>query len=358
MGPTARWLLADGLPTQHTAPTAALDAAAFEALWASCSDHSLQGLLIAAVAANRLPATAEQRARVAELELSLTVRRAAYDDAILGPLELLDQAGIEVRLLKGAALRHCDYPDEQLRPTTDLDLLVRGDSIDAAVATLVAAGGHLVNPEPAPGFRSRVGKGATVSTRGGPEVDLHRLLTWGPFGVRLPPEELWRTARPCPVGDTEWLTLGREETLLHLCAHLLVLGDRRAREWRDVAQLLLHPDLDPVRARFLATRWGQQTLLATAVRGVSTVLAIDPRHVPLHDWAVGYHAPVIDRLWERMERPDDPLPGLEQVAVLAELRGARARALLVRANVAPLPDTDAPALRRLANAGRALLRRR
>ncbi len=61
---------------------------------------------------------------------------------------MLDDAGIDLRLLKGPALAALDYPDVQQRPTGDLDLLVRAEQIDRAVEVLVAAGGTWTDPEP------------------------------------------------------------------------------------------------------------------------------------------------------------------------------------------------------------------
>ncbi len=84
--------------------------------------------------------------------------------------------------------------------------------------------------------------------------------------------------------------LGLEETLLHVALHLLVLGTVRAREVRDVGQLLCSPDLDVERLLVLARRWGQEAVLATAVLMADRELSLrarEPSAVGLGDRVPG-----------------------------------------------------------------------
>ena len=173
---------------------------------------------------------------------------------------------------------------------------------------------------------------------GGVEVDLHRLLVWGPIGVRVPTDELWRTSRSFVLDGRSLSTLGLEETLLHACCHLLVAGWRRALTLRDVAQLLVAPDLDPERATGLARRWGGESVLAVGVLLAAAELELTDE-VPLLDWARGFRTTWRDRLWLRVERPDDPVPGLEAVGTFVELRTWRERAMLLQAAARPRPGT-------------------
>ena len=145
---------------------------------------------------------------------------------------------------------------------------------------LVAAGGTWIDPEPVGDYVRLAGKGATVMMPDGLEVDLHRILVWGPFGVRVPDEELWANRREFLFAGVPRDGLGREETLLHVALHLLVLGTVRAREVRDVGQLLCSPELDVERLLVLARRWGQEAVLATAIRMADRELAARPRQPP------------------------------------------------------------------------------
>lgn len=334
-----RAVLAHGLPTRAGPPTEAATHEVWSNLLHESSMHGLEGLLVSAVAADALPTTAPQRADVAKLEIDLTRRRMGHEMRSRPWLEVLDAAGIDLRLLKGPALAVLDYPDPIQRPTSDLDLLVRAEQIDRAVEALLEAGGTWLDPEPVAHYVRTVGKGATFAMPGGLEVDLHRTLVWGPFGVRVPCDELWACSRPLVFDGTERSTLGREETLLHAAAHLLVLGAVRAREVRDVGQLLCSPALDEERLLVLARHWGQEAVLATAVRMADQELELLPGSHPLSSWAVGYPVTLRDGIWLRTEQPVGRWHGLESPAVYLELRRRHARRVMREATFHPRAGT-------------------
>jgi hypothetical protein len=183
-----------------------------------------------------------------------------------------------------------------------------------------------------------VGKGATMLLVDGVEVDLHRLLVWGPLGVRLPAGDLWRNGRTFSIGNHLLGALGLEETLLHACSHLVVAGWRRGLSLRDVAQLLIRPDLDTERVCGLARRWGIESVLATGLLLASTELGLRVE-VPVLDWAAGYPTTWRDQLWLRVGRPDQPVAAVESAAVLVELPGPAERRMLLRATLRPAPGT-------------------
>lgn len=344
----ARWVLAYGMPTVLRAPTAPLSHTAWAELKGQAADHGLDGLLIAAVADRALPTTPSQRADAAELEMAMTNRRIVYDREVAKVLDALVGAGISVRVVKGASLGAIDYPDVQQRPTSDLDLVVRPQQIRDAIQVLQQHAGVWINPEPAPGFLEEVAKGATVALPSGLEVDLHRILVWGPFGVRLDPDDLWKRSRSVNVAGATHETLGLEETFVHICLHLMVLGSVKAREVRDVAQLAMTTEFDPERAAEIAQRWGVATLVAGAVLMAERELAMPYSTMPLVGWAREFAVPVADRMWRRTESPNSPLHGVEQAAMLWELKDWRHRKLLLTANFAPLPGTDRSPWQRIA----------
>lgn len=344
LSPTARWLLGHGLPTTHRPPSTNLSDDEWARLLDSSRTHRLTGHLVGAVASGDLPVSDQQRAATATLELELAAVRSRYDEVCRPALDALADAGIEHRLLKGSALPWVDYPDPQLRPTADLDVLVPSRHLHRAVDRLTALGGTIVNPEPSVGYATQVFKGLTVRLESGLEVDLHRILAWGPFGVRVPECDLWSPGRTFDLLGGTATTLDVERTLVHVSGHLLLLGAFRASEVRDVAQLLSAPMLDPERAIDVARRWGQEAILATAVLMATREIGLLPMANPLYDWAVRHPIGRRDRLWLRMEQPNDPLHGLEQAAVFVELGGLTARRTQLRALLRPLPGTD-PSLR-------------
>ncbi len=338
--PTARWVLGHGLPTSIRAPVAPLGDTAWRALVGACSAHRLGGHLIAAVVDGTLPTTPAQRVETARLELEATRTRIRYDEVCRPVLEALAEARIPVRLLKGSALPWSDYPSPQLRPTADLDILVPGRRLHDAVEVLGAAGGRIVNPEPTDRYALEVFKGLTVAMPSGLEVDLHRILSWGPLGVRVPEVDLWAPARHFDRLGRTAETLDVDRTLVHVCAHLLLLGALRASEVRDVAQLAVTPDLQPDRVLSIARRWGHESVVAVALRMAERELRLLPEAHPLADWAFRFRPPIRDRIWLRTDRPDAPIRRVEPATVFIELPGWRPRVTLLRALFAPAPGTD------------------
>lgn len=333
-------MLGHGLATTLRPPLSPLGPAAWVALRHACSTHRLEGHLITAVADGSLPTTADQRAEIADLELSSTRTRVRYDEVCRPVLDTLAEAGIPHRLLKGSALGWTDYPDPQQRPTADLDILVPGNRLEDAVHVLTEQGATTLNPEPAPGYARQVFKGSTVTMPSGLEVDMHRILSWGPLGVRVPEQDLWAPGRVFDRLGHPAETLDVDRTLIHLCAHLLLLGAVRASEVRDVAQLATSPGLDPERTVAIAHRWGHAGILAVALRMTERELRLVPDAHPLAGWAATHRVPLRDRVWLRTDRPDAPVRGVEPFTVFLELRGLAPRMTMLRALVAPAPGTD------------------
>jgi hypothetical protein len=350
--PAARWVAAHGLSTRLAPPSRPLDDREWADLVRHVRAHRLEGLLVDAVASGSLPVTDAQGEVAAELEIELTRARMWHERRLREVVELVEAGGFEVRALKGLALAHLDYPDPQFRPTGDVDLLVHGADLDPLDQLIRATGAVRVDPDPRPGYSALAGKGATYATAQG-EIDLHRLLVWGPFGVRLDPELLWSERRGFTVDGRRFDTIGLTDTLLHACCHLLVLGDRRALQGRDVAQLLASPELDPDEVLRRARHWGAEALLATAIVLTEEELGLTGAD-DLRNWAQGFEPTWRDQLWLRVERPHDPLAGLELAAALVELPDRLARRALIDAVLRPEAGTWPRPLARASNLARRL----
>lgn len=338
----------------------ALDDAAWRRLLEATSHHRLSGLLVAAVASGALATTAAQAAEAAQLEVGLTRARMSHEFRAISVLEPLDRAGIDLRVLKGAALAALDYPDPQWRPSGDLDLLVRGEELDRAVAALAERGGVRTDPDPSPGYAAVVGKGATMAMPDGFEVDLHRLLTWGAFGVRVRVEDLWDDeGRTFPLGGRDRITLSVDASLLHACTHLVIRGWRRALTLRDVGQLLVAPDLDADRVLWLARRWGNEAVLAAGVGLAHRELGLAPAagSASLAEWAAGYEPTVGDRVWLRVERPGAQIGPMETIGAYTSLATGAERSMLRRASLHPAPGTWLGPAARAQRASRGVVQR-
>lgn len=238
--------------------------------------QKLTGLLWSAMNSGAFPATPEQRERAEQSHAQMLAAVLVLEDLMLHTVELLVEAGIPYRILKGPAVAHLDYPDPGHRVFGDIDVLVPGDRFEDAVEVLGRAGCTRRFPQPRPGFDREFGKGTCMVTADGLEIDLHRTFTMGPFGERLAVDEIWRRADSFELAGVSVVTLGVEERLLHAAYHT-VLGDRypRLAPMRDVAQIALARQLDWPHLRGLMRASGGEPVVARAVRTTWQTLEIE-----------------------------------------------------------------------------------
>ncbi|MGY1797425.1 nucleotidyltransferase family protein [Blastococcus sp. SYSU D00868] len=248
----------------------------------------LAGLLAAAVETGSLPATGQQAAQARREHVEWACRAMAIEQGALEVLGRLSAAGVRVRLLKGAAVAHLDYPDPALRHFVDVDLLVPSAEFDRAVATLTAAGHTRRHLQPRPGFDRRFSKGTSFVSPEGLPVDLHRTFVMGPFGLRVDLDDLWGPGDAFTIGTTRVPALDPEARFLHACFHT-ALGDVPPRlvPQRDTAQMLLNGSLDLRRVGELMHRWRAEPVVAAALVHTWRTLPLADRP-PLVEWALAY----------------------------------------------------------------------
>lgn len=280
---------AHGLPRAlHDPPLEPLGDSAWASL-ALCAGHErVTGLLARAIADGALPATAHQAEEAERAHRASMAAAVALERTLIRTVNRFTEAGIDHRVLKGPAAAHLDYPDPSLRSFGDIDLLVRSEQFDAAVGLLVRAGHRRRFPEPRPGFDRRFGKGCCLIHPEGHQVDLHRTLAMGPFGLMVRLDDLWASSSTFRLAGHDLLALSPAERFLHACFHA-ALGDTVPRlvAVRDVAQMLLCQPLDVTRVRHLASAWKADAVVARAVGLAWDVLAIDRDGVgPVASWAL------------------------------------------------------------------------
>ena len=135
---------------------------------------------------------------------------------LVGLADAFDADDIGFAVLKGPSVAHTMYPESCLRSFADLDLLVSSTDYERACALLRRLGHVRHQPEPRPGFDVRFGKASVHKhPEDGIEVDLHRTLVVGPFGLWIRPEELLERREP-------FLLAGRK--LSRLDAHPCGIG--------------------------------------------------------------------------------------------------------------------------------------
>ncbi len=181
----------------------------------------------------------------------------------------LGNAGISPVALKGVALADLLYDDPTVRPSTDLDVLVRPEELTGALDVLKTLGAR-TPPQPEIDFQRRhsydlscllppaAGK-ATL-------VELHWHLA--PRGLVDLDLDAWRaSAQPFDLDGVAALRFAPEEQLLHLALHMRKHRYVGLRWLADVAELLrrFHESLDWQYLVLTARQAGLQTLLYTAV---------------------------------------------------------------------------------------------
>jgi hypothetical protein len=244
--------------------------------------HRLVGVLAAAVAAGDVDGDDDDVDTVAREVSDAMAEALLLEDMMLEAVGVLGELGLDIRVLKGSALAHIVHPDPAHRSFGDTDLLVRSSQIDAAVEALTGAGGHRRIPALSGDFDRRFAKSITLDWRRGTELDLHRTLAPGPFGLRIPLDDLWVDPSCFRLAGESIDTLSPELHLMNGAYHL-VLGDTEPRygNVRDVT-LMLGQELDVDVVVATAERWRGEAVLAEAV---GLVGELGGSTGPLRDWA-------------------------------------------------------------------------
>lgn len=198
------------------------------------------GLAVAAETAGALELTQSQCNELLRMHEEQLAADLGTEQMLLRCAKNLEGAGIAVRVLKGPALAHRFYDAPSLRSFGDGDLLVSSGDFDRALALVEADGFRRRQAAPRSGFDRRFVKAVTLHDEAGFQLDLHRALTPGPYGVLYDVDAIF-------AADPDAITLGGKAlpclsptlTLAHACAHA-ALGDAEPKltSLRDVAQLL------------------------------------------------------------------------------------------------------------------------
>ncbi len=274
--PQVRTVAAHGLlGSTHQAFTEPLADPDFRLLLSVARMQRITGLLWAAVTDDALPVTDDQAQQCEQAHLEASAAALVLERLLVQTVTALERGGIPVRVLKGSAVAHLDYPDPSMRTFGDIDLLVPGKSFDDAVQTIGRLGHQRQYPEPRPGYDRRFTKGTSFRTADRLEIDLHRTFVMGPFGLRLSLERLWETSSSYELGGVTLQALAPEARFLHACYHAALGGTRpRLSPLRDVAQIALGHDLDLGTLHELIQVSGGEPVVSRAVRTAWYELAL------------------------------------------------------------------------------------
>ena len=158
--------------------------------------------------------------------------------------------GVDPVVLKGPAVAVLDYPRPELRDFGDIDLLVPSDRMSELADVFIADGCVRTQPELREGIDDRFGKGITLRTTEGWEIDWHRTLAPGPIGLLLERRGLLGHTTTFELSGRTVRAYDRTHRFLHACIHVVLGNDHpRLSSLRDVAQIGRRVDPDAVALR-------------------------------------------------------------------------------------------------------------
>ena len=215
----------------------------------------------------------------------------------------LDEAGVPVLLLKGAALGRLVYVSPAERPIGDFDLLIPANRLEAARQALeqrqYRAQGLFWMARWQQRYRAELPLVCRAPDRQNLLVELHWSLVELPYYIdRIPMAEIWRDS--VPAGDLPGARLPDPATaLLHSCAHWALHHSQEQRLlWLlDVDRLTRWDRLDWDLVLDRATRWGLQLALHTIVLQAEEKLGSSVPEVVRHTMAHWQPAPVETAMW-------------------------------------------------------------
>jgi len=201
-------------------------------------------------------------------DLRETTRKTLVDNLILlkalrDTAAVLSEEGIGFVLLKGVSLLGFLYPEIQLRPMTDVDLLIR-EKDWPKVADTLRSRDYRMPPEAEERYYGETWYHQLVETPAAPSTHLE--FHWNLESVersRIDPEELIRDAVPCTIEGEAFLRLCDDHLLLHLAVHLAHHYASPTLLWvEDLRRLVTKGVLDWDRIAETAKAWGVENCMA------------------------------------------------------------------------------------------------
>lgn len=293
--------------------------------------HGLLGVLCAAAEDGTATLSVDGSAMLDALLESSTTEAVRLEARAAAALKMLDECGIEARVLKGVAVARLDYADPDLRHFGDVDLLVSGADMPAAVSAFEKQGYTRHFAEPFRGFDANIGKGVAVGDDSRTVFDLHRTLALGYYGTRLPVADLWLGNEPFDVAGRRALALTRTQRFVHAALHLALTPHRRMANGLDLVVISSKsPVLTAGEILEVAARWGCLHPLAIALDVTIEWFGIDWMPAGLVEWSASHHPRVADRLV--MSTFDGPIASshLRSLTSVAGLRSNTQRRTAIR----------------------------
>ncbi len=320
-------------PDSERGPGFSVSAADAPALVRVLAGKQLSGIALAASGTGWLQLPADDESALLDRHRSAMMWALDLERTLLRLSDRFDAAGVNIVVLKGPAIAHAVYPDPSWRPFGDLDVLVRTVDWKRACEVLREAGFIRNLPEPHRGFDEQFGKAASHSDRIGRQVDLHRTLVLGPYGLLMDPDELFGRTSEFGLGGRRLRRLDDTAALVNACLHAaLGAWPPLPLPLRDVAQVAWSGRVDWDALSTLAERWRVLPVVAHSLRTAAQWLASE-LPAPAKPIAGMRPTPADRRLLGAYTRRRTR--GGMAFATISHIPGLRARASYLRALLVP-----------------------
>jgi len=138
-------------------------------------------------------------------------------------LEAFNEKGVEVIVLKGAALAETVYGDIALRPFGDLDLIVKKEDLPYAEEVMSTLDYAACGKYSQQWYRKNHHHlSPYIHSDKSIIVEIHWSIISHPFHINI--DEWWKRARETKIASCKVLIPSPEDMLLHLCLHLFNHG--------------------------------------------------------------------------------------------------------------------------------------
>jgi hypothetical protein len=282
--------------------------------------HGILGVLAPVLQQVALPdavASHLERRRVIESLWHAQVRGAQAD-----AIRTLAAGHIPVCALKGPALAARLYDDPSVRPSLDVDLLIRHDDLARAVEALLAAGYHAADDDVVRAYLIRHSHHLSFSRPNQPGLELH-FHAYAGFGAVLSSGALMDRAQPFELDGVKPLVPSAEDELVYLAVHAAGHSFIRLLWLHDLKQLIArNPGLAWNAVAERARAWHVAAPVGEAVALLRTWLHVDvPDVARLTSPSIRRRAArlLLDRVSAPAERSaSDNLGGLVYTALLCD----------------------------------------
>ncbi len=322
-------------------PFCPLGAEQWAELARGASIHRCWGLVAGAIRSGALQVTSAQREETEAASRSAAALQVELDVALVEVANALDQLGTDYRVLKGPATSRAFYDDPQYRQYVDIDLLIRASHLDRAIEVLLDLGTS--RPQlggDANAWGDPLGWGQPVRLPTGVEIDIHRTLRPGPFGLRIETDELFEGPATVTIGGREILTLDADLHFIHACYHAVLHGGPPALvPLLDVAIALDSDLVDPDRVVTTAERWMGGAVIARAINEATTIFALETGH-PLVRFGRRRRPRRIERRWITTYGSTSPRNHLRRPLALLEAQNHWTERLRMMRSIVRHADAD------------------